>query len=296
MIKIKIKHPLNTANGKVLLDFDKEIKSGDFVAIFGESGAGKTTILRIIAGLLEPEYGFISVDDELWLDTEKKFSLNVQKRRVGFVFQDYALFPNLTVAQNLAYALTSKKDKAKVDEFLELTRLSELKNSYPSKLSGGQCQRVALARALIREPKILLLDEPLSALDYKMRIFFQDELLKLYEHFKLTSLLVSHDIAEIYRLAKRVIELKNAAVVKDCAISEFFSKNDLSAKLQLRATVLEIKKADILMVLTILLGTQVAKISLSKHDFEKRYKNLRVGDTIQISQKAFNPLITSLED
>ena len=116
--------------------------------------------------------------------------------------------------------------------------LSELAKSYPAHLSGGQCQRVALARAIITQPDILLLDEPLSALDFKMRSFLQDEILKLTAHFKLTTLLVSHDIGEIYKLARRVIELKDGSVIADAPPNELFAHSNLSAKLQLNASVL----------------------------------------------------------
>lgn len=292
MIKIHIKHPIKSAKGDLLLEFDKEFKHGDFLSIYGESGAGKTTILRIIAGLVKPEFGFIQVGDKVWFDSKKGIFLPPQKRQVGFVFQDYALFPNLSVKENLNFALESK-DKSKVNELLELMGLKELENSYPAKLSGGQCQRVALARAIIKNPKILLLDEPLSALDFKMRSFLQDEILKLVNHFKLTTLLVSHDIGEIYKLAKRVIELKDGQVINDSPPSEFFSHSKLSAKLQFNATVLEIKKADIIVIFTLLIGQDIIKITLSQSEFEQQYSRLKIGDNVLICEKAYNPLIIS---
>lgn len=292
MIKIHIKHPIKTAKGDLLLEFDKEFKHSDFISIYGESGAGKTTILRIIAGLVKPEFGFIQVGDELWFDSQKGIFLPPQKRQVGFVFQDYALFPNLSVKENLNFALESK-DKSKINELLELMSLKQLENSYPAKLSGGQCQRVALARAIIKNPKILLLDEPLSALDFKMRSFLQDEILKLVNHFKLTTLLVSHDIGEIYKLTKRVIELKDGQVINDSPPSEFFSHSKLSAKLQFNATVLEIKKADIIIIFTLLIGQDIVKITLSQSEFEQKYSSLKIGDNVLICEKAYNPLIIS---
>ena len=252
--------------------------------------------LRIIAGLLKPEFGFIKVGEKVWFDSQKGIFLPPQKRKVGFVFQDYALFPNLSVRENLAFALAKGEDKGKIDELLELMGLSELAKSYPAHLSGGQCQRVALARAIITQPDILLLDEPLSALDFKMRSFLQDEILKLTAHFKLTTLLVSHDIGEIYKLARRVIELKDGSVIADAPPNELFAHSNLSAKLQLNASVLDIKKADLLIILTLLMGQNIIKITLSQSEFAQKYAKLKVGDSLLICEKAYNPLIIDINE
>lgn len=293
MIDIKIKHPINTVRGKVLLEFNKTFENGTFSCLYGESGAGKTTILRVIAGLIKPEFGYIKVDDELWLDSQKNIFLPPQKRKVGFVFQDYALFPHLSVRENLAFA---NKDKASIDEFLELMDLKNLAKSYPKELSGGQAQRVALARALIFKPKLLLLDEPLSALDFKMRVFLQDELLRLSKHFHLSTLLVSHDLAEIYKLASRVFEIKEGKCLKDCSPSALFTPGKISAKLQFNATVLEIKKADIMAVLTLLIGKELVKITLTQKELEQKYPKLKLGSSIIIAIKAHEAFIVGLKD
>ncbi|PVW96259.1 molybdenum ABC transporter ATP-binding protein [Campylobacter jejuni] len=288
MIKIDINHPMNTAKGRLDLNFKKDIESGKITALFGESGAGKTTLLKIIAGLIKPKLGRIEVDNELWFDSSKNFSLALQKRKIGFVFQDYALFPNMNVKENIAYAASSK---TKISELLALMDLENLAKIYPKHLSGGQAQRVALARALAREPKILLLDEPLSALDFKMRANLQDELAKILEYFKISTLLVSHDLAEIYKLSHRILELKNGNIIKDFPKNEFFTHSSISAKLRLSATLLEIKKSDILVVLTLLLNQDIIKITLSEEEFLKAYQDIKIGDTLILSVKAFNPLI-----
>ena len=288
MIKIDINHPINTAKGTLDLNFKKDIELEKITALFGESGAGKTTLLKIIAGLIKPQLGRIEVDNELWFDSLKGFDLPLQKRKIGFVFQDYALFPNMSVKENIAYAANSKK---KVEELLALMGLENLAKIYPKNLSGGQAQRVALARALAREPKILLLDEPLSALDFKMRAALQDELAKILHHFKITTLLVSHDLAEIYKLSHRILELKNGKIVKDFSKNEFFTHSSISAKLRLSGVLLDIKKSDILMVLTLLLNQDIIKITLNEEEFLKDYKNLKIGDTLILSIKAFNPII-----
>lgn len=293
MIKIDIKLPINTAKGKKQLELNTCLKANEITAIFGESGAGKTTLLKIIAGLIKPEFGRIEVGDELWFDTQKNVNLAIQKRKIGFVFQDYALFPNMSVKENISYAATSKQ---KAEELLSLMNLENLAKIYPKNLSGGQAQRVALARALAREPQILLLDEPLSALDFKMRSFLQDELVKILQHFKITTLLVSHDLAEIYKLSHRILELSDGKIIKDAKTNEFFTSSNLSAKLRLSATLLEIKKSDILVVLTLLLNQDIVKITLSEEEFLKSYKDVKIGDTLLLSIKAFNPIIVGKLD
>ncbi|EAK7049731.1 sulfate/molybdate ABC transporter ATP-binding protein, partial [Campylobacter jejuni] len=284
---------INTAKGKKQLELNTCLKANEITAIFGESGAGKTTLLKIIAGLIKPEFGRIEVGDELWLDTQKNINLAIQKRKIGFVFQDYALFPNMSVKENISYAATSKQ---KVEELLSLMNLENLAKIYPKNLSGGQAQRVALARALAREPQILLLDEPLSALDFKMRSFLQDELVKILQHFKITTLLVSHDLAEIYKLSHRILELSDGKIIKDARTNEFFTSSNLSAKLRLSATLLEIKKSDILMIFTLLLNQDIVKITLSEEEFLRTYKNVKIGDTLLLSIKAFNPIIVGKLD
>ncbi|EDO7035067.1 sulfate/molybdate ABC transporter ATP-binding protein [Campylobacter coli] len=293
MIKIDIKLPINTAKGKKQLELNTCLKANEITAIFGESGAGKTTLLKIIAGLIKPEFGRIEVGDELWFDTQKNVNLAIQKRKIGFVFQDYALFPNMSVKENISYAATSKQ---KAEELLSLMNLENLAKIYPKNLSGGQAQRVALARALAREPQILLLDEPLSALDFKMRSFLQDELVKILQHFKITTLLVSHDLAEIYKLSHRILELSDGKIIKDARTNEFFTSSNLSAKLRLSATLLEMKKSDILVIFTLLLNQDIVKITLSEEEFLKSYKDIKIGDTLLLSIKAFNPIIVGKLD
>lgn len=288
MLEFCLKHTIKGIEGPINLDFDIMLSQGEISAIFGESGAGKTTLLRILAGLITPQKGFIRVGDEIWLDLKKGINLSPQKRSLGFVFQDYALFPNMSVRENLAYATQNQR---KIDELLELIGLKELANSHPKELSGGQAQRVALARALTKEPKILLLDEPLSALDFKMRSHLQEELLKILKHFKTTALLVSHDLAEIYRLSARVLQLSGGKIIKDLPTKQFFTHHNLSAKLRLNAILLEINQSDILVVLTLLLGQDIVKITLSEEEFIKEYSEIKIGDTLMLSIKAFNPLI-----
>ena len=165
MISINITKKLDTAEGSLDAEFKLDIYEGEFLTLFGASGAGKTTLMRMISGLEKPQSGTIKVNGEVWFDSQKKIDLPPQKRKVGFVFQDYALFPTMSVKENLLFAVENEDQKKGVDMLIEMIELTSLSNRLPNSLSGGQKQRVALARALVRQPKILLLDEPLSALD-----------------------------------------------------------------------------------------------------------------------------------
>jgi molybdate transport system ATP-binding protein len=177
-----------------------EVDVSRTVALVGPSGAGKTSVLRVIAGLLEPSRGRVSLDGERWLDTEQGLSLPPERRRVGLVFQDYALFPHLTVSGNVAFGAGRRA----VDELLERFRIAHLASAHPEELSGGERQRVALARALAREPAVLLLDEPLAALDAHTKSEVRHELAELLHELALPTLLVTHDYEDAAALADEV--------------------------------------------------------------------------------------------
>lgn len=290
MIHINITKPLHTADGTIELSVNKEIESGDFLTLFGKSGSGKTTLLRIIAGLETPKSGSIIVDGVVWFDGEKKINLPPQRRNVGFVFQDYALFPNMSVRQNLEFALKEKKDTKKVGEILELMEIQNLSSMKSERLSGGQKQRVAVARALMTDPKILLLDEPLSALDGAMRLKLQEELLAVHQRFGLTSVLVSHDISEIFRLSNRVFQISLGNISKDASPSELFANQNLSGKFKVIGDIVNIRKSDILYVVEVLVHNEIIKVTAVANDI----KNLNIGDKIVLSSKAFNPILSKV--
>ena len=208
MVEIAVKKELQGAQGIIPLDVQLKIQKGEFLAITGRSGSGKSTLLRIIAGLEDAD-GIIKVEDEEWLTHTHK--LAIQKRSIGFVFQDYALFENMTVKEHLLFV---QKDEKLAHELLQMMELEGLASRYPENLSGGQKQRVAIARALMRKPKLLLLDEPLSALDPQMRIKLQHELLELHKRFDTTTIMVSHDPAEIQKLATSIYKLQDGALLK----------------------------------------------------------------------------------
>lgn len=197
------------SNLEIDLEFGNEI-----LALFGKSGVGKTTILRCIAGLTNPDSGLIKIGEHVWFDSSRKINLTPQQRDVGFVFQDYALFPHMTVRENLEFALKDKKDNDWLDKILESVKMSSFANRKPETLSGGEKQRIAFARAILRKPKILLMDEPLSALDYEARITLQEEILFCQKELQIPILWVSHDKSEIEKVASRIAFIEGGRIVK----------------------------------------------------------------------------------
>ncbi|SNR73101.1 sulfate/molybdate ABC transporter ATP-binding protein [Desulfurobacterium atlanticum] len=194
------------------LDVSFELSDG-ITAIFAPSGSGKSLTLSIIAGLLTPDEGQIVVNDKVFFDSETGINLSPQKRKVGYLFQNYALFPHLTVYENVAFPLRNR-DRRKVEKLIKLFHLDGLEDRKPDTLSGGQKQRVALARALVYEPEILLLDEPFSALDRNLKEALYEEILKVKEIFSIPIVLVSHDIDEVLALSDRIIVYQNGKVLQ----------------------------------------------------------------------------------
>lgn len=291
MIVFKIQKKLQSASGEMLLNLDFEIKENEFVTLYGASGSGKTTTLRILSGLSEADKGIITINNETWLDTDKKIQLPPQKRKIAYVFQDYALFPNMSVRENLSYALEKGQDKTIIEELLTLMELEQLQHQKPAQLSGGQKQRVALARALVRQPDILLLDEPLSAVDHEMRVKLQDYIIQVHRKYKLTTILVSHDIAEIYKMSDKVIVLENGNISKQGTPEEVFSSRLVSGKFQFVGEILKIEKENFIYIVVVLIGNNVVKIIA----MEEEIKDLNIGNKVLIASKAFNPIITKID-
>lgn len=282
MINIDINKQLKGSSGDMNLEVKLQIEENSFVAISGKSGSGKTTLLRILAGL-EKANGLLKVGDKVWLSPEK--SLAVQERDIGFVFQDYALFANMNVLENLLFV---NKDKDLAMHLLELTQLTQLTKRLPNTLSGGQQQRVALCRAFMKRPKLLLMDEPLSALDPSMRAKLQDDILKLHKKFKTTTVMVSHDPSEIYKLATRVIVIENGEVLQDATPKEVLLKTTGSQKFSLRGELLDIIKTDIIYVAVVAIGQQIVEVVLD----ESEVSIFKIGDNVQVSTKAFAPSLS----
>ena len=232
MLEIDIQRSMLTSEGKTDLKVCTEIQDNELLCLFGHSGAGKTTLLRILAGLTKPDKGRIVFNDTVWFDSEKKINISPQERNVGYMFQDYALFPNMTVEKNISFAQKGK-DKEEVDKLLALFDLETLRNQHPTKLSGGQKQRVALARALAAKPNVLLLDEPLSALDFDMRLALQHEIRKAHELLNTITLMVTHDLQEVFHLASSVITLKNGTVINEGKPADVFNPKSSECMLKM---------------------------------------------------------------
>ncbi|MFA9388933.1 MAG: sulfate/molybdate ABC transporter ATP-binding protein [Prolixibacteraceae bacterium] len=290
LIHINIEKLMHTANGPMNLKIQTDIFSGELVALFGSSGAGKTTLLRILSGLINPDKGVVMFGNTVWFDAEKKINLAPQQRNIGFMFQDYALFPNMTVEQNVYFAQTVKNVKA-ASELISIFGLNELRKRKPGKLSGGQKQRVALARALARKPQLLLLDEPLSALDAEMRVLLQDEIHQAHELLGATTIMVSHDLNEVFRLASQVISIENGQILKTGTPETVFSDSSISGKVQITGQIARIEKQEPINIVTVISGNnQIIKVIAFDSDLE----NLKLGDSVMVYTKAFNPILSRL--
>ncbi|MGN0730908.1 MAG: ABC transporter ATP-binding protein [Treponema sp.] len=203
-------------NTSVIEDFNLSVDEGSFTTLLGSSGCGKTTILRLISGFLNPDSGTIKINGEI------QNNVLPNRRKVGMVFQDYALFPHLTVEQNLFYGLNltrpSKEQKAQNEQIVKTTSrnldIESLMNRFPSELSGGQQQRVALGRALVLQPKILLMDEPLSSLDTNLRLKVREELKEIQQRLKITTVYVTHDREEAFSLSDKIAVMNNGKIVQ----------------------------------------------------------------------------------
>lgn len=207
-------------------EFTAPVSGFSLSVLFGPSGSGKTTILRVLAGLDRPDQGFVHFRGEKWFDSQDHIYRSPQSRGIGIVFQDYALFPHLSVERNVAFGLSdvSRSERSiRVSEILGLLRLDQLKSRLPHKLSGGEQQRVALARTLVRRPRLLLLDEPLSALDQPTREAIRHELRGLLQSFNVPVILVTHDRLETIALAERVIVVSEGRVQQIGDVHQVFN-------------------------------------------------------------------------
>lgn len=289
MITLDVTKALHGAAGALQLSVCTQIEQGSLTTLFGPSGAGKTTLLRMLAGLLAPDSGRIEVGGRCWFDAQRGINLPPQQRAIGFVFQDYALFPNMTVRENIAYG-AGKDEAGWVDELLKLTDLGALQDRKPSLLSGGQKQRVAVARSLARKPALLLLDEPLSALDAALRAQLQDVLAQLHARLGLTTLLVSHDLGEVFRLSQRVLHLSTGQIIEDGSPDALFLQRRSGGRFNLRARILAVRREEVVHIVSLLIGQEIVDVIAS----EDEVVGLAVGDSVTVSSKAFNPMLSRI--
>jgi molybdate transport system ATP-binding protein len=290
MLQASINKHLQGTNGEFLLDIKLEVTEGELVALFGPSGVGKTTVLRCLAGLEHVSQGNISLSEQKWLDTNLGINVAPQLRRVGYMFQDYALFPNMTVRGNLEFALRKGANKQRVQTLIDMMNLGELQNHHTATLSGGQKQRVALARALASEPKLLLLDEPFSALDAEMRARLHDELLRLQKSMGITTIIVSHDVGEVYKLATRVFIMNAGRIMQQGAPATVFSAGQSSGKFRFTGQILALEPMDVLYSLTVLVNNQIVRVVVMPDEASA----LKIGDSVMLVSKAFNPIVFKL--
>lgn len=217
MLSFYLVKQLRAGKRRFRLELEYDLPEGGFLGVRGPSGSGKTTLIRCLAGLDRPDAGRLQIARDTWYDSAAKVFMRPQRRRVGYVAQDYALFPNMTVLGNILYA---NPDRDKAERLLELTHLDAQAHQFPRELSGGQRQRTALARALARGPELLLLDEPLSALDEELREELGDEILRIQRATGITAVMVSHSKAEVSRLCSEVLELRGG-VLDDARLSVY---------------------------------------------------------------------------
>lgn len=213
-LHLRVSKRIQTEPSSFLLEIDECIPTGKFIILTGPSGSGKTTLLKMIAGLDQPDSGFIHFEQTIWTDLSQRQFLPVRKRKIGMVFQDYALFPNMTVQEHLLYGPRLKKLNPFLEEILEVLELKDFLNRYPANLSGGQQQRVALGRALSTQPKLLLLDEALSALDTALRKKVRNFLVTFQKKYDIGIILVSHQIDEILEIADWICLLENGKLAQ----------------------------------------------------------------------------------
>ena len=200
-------------------NFNMEVEKGEIVALIGPSGSGKSTILRLLSGLETPTTGEIKFDDHVVYG--EKINLEPQQRHIGMIFQDYALFPHFTVLKNVQFGArgSSKERKTKAFEFLQMVKMEEHANKYPHECSGGQQQRIAIARALAAEPKMLLLDEPFSNLDAKLREDVRKEIREVIKKANISAVLVTHDQADVAACADRMVHCLDADCNSGCHLN-----------------------------------------------------------------------------
>lgn len=287
MMRIAVTRRLCGAGGDFEMNIDVSVAARSVVAVTGVSGSGKTTLLRMIAGLTRPDSGEITVNGDTWFDGARGRFCPAHARRIGFVFQDAALFPTMTVRQNIAYAAARK---SLVDDLIGLMELDNLAGRLPATLSGGQKQRVALARAMAREPEILLLDEPFSALDHAISVKLQQALGEVHRRYPVTTLLVSHDIAEICTLASRMVRLERGRVVQDGPPHLLLTERETSHKFSFVGEIIDIRKSDIVYVVLIAAGNTVSEVVLTADDV----RGLRPGDRVMAAAKGFQPVVKKI--
>jgi len=294
VVSARIRKRLEARVGNFLLNVDLDLPAG-ITILFGASGAGKTTLLDCMAGLLTPDSGKIAVAAHIFFDSERGLNMPVQRRRIGYVFQDLALFPHLTVERNVTYGmfhLSDHEQRARADEILESFRISALRTRRPGQISGGERQRVALARALVTDPCMLLLDEPLAGLDSPTKSRIMDDLRAWNTTRPIPVLYVTHNREEVFALGEQVIALENGEVVTRGTPHEVMTapRQQTVAQLAgfeniLEATVVSAHEDR---------GTMTCRLASSKVDLETPLMRAEVGEFLKIGIRAGDILLATI--
>lgn len=270
MIACKFHKTYPSKHRNFQLDIEATFKVNAINVLFGPSGSGKTSLLRALSGLDKIDKGSIYYNDKVWVNTASKTHIPISNRNIAFVFQDQALFPNMTVLQNLQFAKENTPQNL-FKELVDTLELESLLHNKPNQLSGGQKQRVALARAILQEPKLLLLDEPLTALDEKLRSNIQLYLVALQKKLQFTVIMVSHNLQEVLKMAGNICVIENGKVTQQGSPNLLIAENPHNT---LQGTVLTIEKDSA----TLLIAKQQINISKAKI-VTTAYK---VGDVVEI--------------
>ncbi len=278
MIKIQIYKEFFKSANQFYIDVDFSLKKGSFNALFGDSGSGKTTILNVIAGIKYADRGKISVLDNVWLDTSAHINLPINKRKIGVVFQNSILFPHLTVYENLVFSKDKNDSLELMNELIQLFSISDLLRQFPENLSGGEKQKVAIVRSLIRNPDLLLLDEPFSAVDFQQRKELQDALLQVHQKLKFTALVISHDIEEVVRLSDNIFMLEKGKVIKNGPALTLFENKEEDSTISLTGIVVSVEQLERNQKIRILVGKEI-------HAIEKENSIHQIGDRIKVEMK-----------
>ena len=265
---------MHTAKGPWNLELKAEILNPSFICLYGDSGSGKTTILRMLAGLERPDSGRITVDGKIWFEHQKIKSLAPQKRKIGYVSQKYLLFPSMTVRQNLEYAQTPGEENFEIDTLLRLIKLQKLQDKKAKELSGGQQQRVAFARALVQKSKLLLLDEPFSGLDNHTRNELQLFLKKYQKENGVTIIMASHDQTEVGKLADRVLHIQPFTGLRDKTPTTLFNMSTYKEKGMLQGIILKISEDQT--TIDVQIGNNLIKLKINL----KGSQEFKVGQTV----------------
>jgi molybdate transport system ATP-binding protein len=291
-IHLRVKKRLRSAQGAMSLELELRVEPHERVAIFGPSGSGKSSVLRMVAGLMAPDEGRIEVDGEVWFDSAAKIDLPPHRRRPGMVFQDYALFPHRTALQNILDGVPpGRGGQAVARGYLERFELSGVADHLPRKLSGGQSQRVALARTLASGPRALLLDEPLSALDTSMRGRMLEEIARHLDEANRPTILVSHDMGEVWRLARRVVRLEEGAVTGTGTPDTVFAGGHATPRLRIPATILSLTASEGFVVVTASAGGEIVRAVVSVSEALA----MKPGQPVLLAAKAFETMVLPLD-